>query len=282
MARCQKVTISVLILLLLSCKQSVPESSGATFTFVPEQNGKAKAWSLADLQMGANPQIIEGYDPYYAKKKRFSAVSLGAIATKSFGLSTADLQHRHFVLRARDGYQVPMDGERLFEDASAYLAFQDVDVPGFEPIGPQKVSPAPFYLVWAKPHQIDLETHPRPWQLASIEMRSFESVYPHTVPPTEASALSQKGFRLFREGCIRCHAVNREGGRVGPDLNVPQNVLEYRPEVQVRAYIRNPRTFRYSNMPAHPHLTDGDLDALIEYFRSMKDQKFDPDRSEAK
>ena len=58
---------------------------------------------------------------------------------------------------------------------------------------------------------------------------------------------------------------------------MPQNVLEYRPEAQVRAYIRNPQTFRYGNMPAHPGLTDADLDGLIAYLSAMKDRKFDPD-----
>ena len=70
--------------------------------------------------------------------------------------------------------------------------------------------------------------------------------------------------------------MNREGGRVGPELNVPQNILEYRPEPQVRAYIRDPATFRYGNMPPHPDLTDAQMDALIAYLGAMKDRKHDP------
>ena len=69
--------------------------------------------------------------------------------------------------------------------------------------------------------------------------------------------------------------MNREGGRVGPELNVPQSIVEYRPEAQIRAYIRDPKTFRYGNMPAHPSLTDADLDDLISYFKAMKAQKHD-------
>ena len=38
--------------------------------------------------------------------------------------------------------------------------------------------------------------------------------------------------------------------------NVPQSIVEYRPEAQIRAYIRNPLTFRYGAMPPHPHLDD--------------------------
>jgi cytochrome c1 len=31
-------------------------------------------------------------------------------------------------------------------------------------------------------------------------------------------------------------------------------------------------------MPAHPDLSDADLDALVAYFRAMKDRKHDPGR----
>ena len=81
--------------------------------------------------------------------------------------------------------------------------------------------------------------------------------------------------RRFRDHCIKCHAINREGGRVGPELNVPQSIVEYRPEEQIRAYIRNPATFRYGAMPPHPGLREAEMDALIAYFRAMSTHKHD-------
>ena len=39
-------------------------------------------------------------------------------------------------------------------------------------------------------------------------------------------------------------------------------VTWYRPAAQIRAYIKDPRTFRYGNMPAQPQLREQDLDAL--------------------
>ena len=62
---------------------------------------------------------------------------------------------------------------------------------------------------------------------------------------------------------------------MGPELNVPKNVLEYWSEAQVKAYVKNPSTFRYGNMPPQPQLNDVDLDHLIAYLRAMQKAKFD-------
>ena len=89
---------------------------------------------------------------------------------------------------------------------------------------------------------------------------------------------ARAGFEIFRRECISCHAINGEGGRVGPELNVPRSIVEYRPAEQIKAYIRDPQSFRYTTMPPHPHLTDTDLEALVAYFRTKSTQKHDPNR----
>ena len=63
---------------------------------------------------------------------------------------------------------------------------------------------------------------------------------------------------------------------MGPDLNVPRSIVQYRPIPEIRAYIRNPEATRYTSMPAHPGLSDDDLDALIAYFSAMSQRKQDP------
>jgi hypothetical protein len=63
---------------------------------------------------------------------------------------------------------------------------------------------------------------------------------------------------------------------VGPELNVPRSIVEYRDAATIKAYVRDPASFRYTSMPAHPHLSDADLDGLVAYFTHMSARKHDP------
>lgn len=231
--------------------------------------------TVADLERAAKPKDVAVYDPEYDKLKHLTVLPLAAVVKRGFGEDDATLAGKEFVLRAADGYTVPIEGSRLLEDGGA-LAIADLDVSGWEPVGPRHVDPGPLRVVWLGAGQRDANSYPRPWQLVAIEQARFESVFPHTVPAGQTpGSPAMRGFALFRRDCIHCHAMNREGGHIGPDLNVPQSIVEYRPIAQIRQFIRNPQSFRYSVMPPHPGLSDGDLDDLIAYFQVMAKQKSD-------
>jgi mono/diheme cytochrome c family protein len=291
----KRVILSFALPLVLACndngkdKPIVPvASAAASASAVPPSDGKAELAFVRDgnpvqkldraaLEGAVAPETWTAFDPYYNKPKTFRALPLGPLLVSAFNVPASELEKLDFVLRARDGYTVPLPGTKVMEKGG-YIAVADVEVPAWEPIGPARANPAPFYLVWREDNQRSLDTHPRPWQLATIEIAPFDVTFPHAVPTGFASTTPEmKGFRLFRSTCISCHAINREGGRVGPDLNVPQSIVEYRPAAQIKAYIKNPRTFRYGNMPAHPNLAADDLDALLSYFTAMKDRKHDPE-----
>ncbi|MEJ7733131.1 MAG: cytochrome c [Polyangiaceae bacterium] len=254
-------------------------AADASLTFARDGAGE-RTVTLKEILARVEPVIFRALDPYYQRLKSWRAVPLADVVRLGIAAQPGEkLEELDWVLRARDGYTVPLPGSKVFEPG-AYIAFEDTEVPDWEPIGPQRANPAPFYVVWREDNQQSLETHPRPWQLARIEIAAFSKTFPHTVPagaPPDGAV--GRGFRIFREQCILCHAINREGGRVGPDLNVPQSIVEYRPEKQIRQYVRDPRFFRYGTMPAHPNMKDGDLDDLLAYFQAMKGQKHDSDHA---
>ena len=114
-----------------------------------------------------------------------------------------------------------------------------------------------------------------------IEVARFREAFPRTVPKgLEASHPGWTGYALFQESCASCHAINGQGGKIGPDLNVPRSIVEYRPIEKIKSYVRDPEATRYTSMPAHPDLSDADLDTLIAYFQAMSQRKQDP-RAEA-
>jgi mono/diheme cytochrome c family protein len=65
-----------------------------------------------------------------------------------------------------------------------------------------------------------------------------------------------------------------QGGVLGPELNAPKNVTEYWQLHDLKAFIRNPESYRYqSKMPAFSHFSDADIDAVLAYLQQMKQQK---------
>jgi len=254
-----------LALALSACVKSVsPAGDDAAVLSFAKHGVVVGARTLGELKARVPEETWTAFDPYYQRPKTWRALPLLPVLKDAF--PGEDLLAADFVLTATDGYTVPVSGARLAE-AGAYLAFADAEGP-WQPIGAKGANPGPWYLVWRGEAQQDLTTHPRPWALARIAIERFEDAFPKVVPPA-GDAQVQQGFALFRGLCLKCHALNRQGGTVGPELNVPKNVTEYRDEAFLRAWIRDPFTYRVSVMPPSPQLSEADLDALLAYLRAM-------------
>jgi mono/diheme cytochrome c family protein len=271
--------VAVLAAALLVARAAAADES-AILVFRAADGSETKL-SKGELRARCGAAPVAVLDPYYQTERRFVACPLERVFELGFGAPPAALATEEFLFVALDGYARTAPGSQLAE-GGAYLALEDADrvargESGFDPIDRRQVDAGPFYLVWAGPGRSDAHRYPWPYELARIEVTRFEERFPHTVPTgAEAGSAARRGYAIFRRECISCHAMNGEGGRVGPELNVPRSIVEYRDAATIKAYVRDPASFRYTSMPAHLHLGDADLDGLVAYFTYMSERKRDP------
>jgi len=234
-------------------------------------SGPSKTLLAVDIERLVGSETIKFFDPHHGKNKRYRGWELREVLRLAFGaeLDRDDLSDAVFL--ALDGYASVATKEKLLEEGG-YVVFEDLDMSeGWEPIGRHGADPGPFYLVWTQADQNTSAGFPWPWQLASIALVTFEERFPKVVPENlSAAAPAYQGYQTFKKRCIRCHAINGQGGKVGPDLNEPQNVLEYRSASSVRAFIKDPSQFRHSRMPSHQDLDALALDNLLDYLWHMR------------
>lgn len=250
-----------------------------SLTFFISKNKKAE-FSLSKLKaklkshpvrLEPSPFAINGED---GKTKNYEGFAVKDVLDLVFGAAWRDPKYTGLVFEALDGYQSAAEAPKLLQDGG-YIVYKDLDVKeGWDLVGYKKRNPRPFYLVWTGKDQNTANAFPWPWALAAIHLVEFEQHYPKVVPQgVKKDSPEWRGFQVFKAQCFRCHAIDKQGGAIGPDLGAPKVITEYREAGQLKDFIKKPSLYRHTSMPDHEHLSDQDLEDLIAYFKSKEKKK---------
>ncbi|MCB9568879.1 MAG: c-type cytochrome [Myxococcales bacterium] len=261
--------------------EDVPEDIRNPTLTLTLAGGESRALTLAEMAatIAGGPTTLEVDNPAYKRAITYRGYWLAdVLAAAGVSLDGAG----ELIFHCADGYAATLPVER-FAEASPFLAIGQVGEDGelgWEKvrIGKEYLSPAPFYVVGKDP--ASYAWFGWPLQVTAIEAmgrRSADaSANPEGAPEDGEVA---RGFALFKGSCLACHSVNLQGGSVGPELNTPRNITEYRDRPTLRAFIRDPASFRArSKMPPFPLLGDEDLDAILAYLTYMRGHKRSVDR----
>ena len=211
--------------------------------------------TLNDPAYNSGPRIFEGY-----------LLSDVIDRLKGFRDFAPDAHDLRFV--CNDGYMTTFSFKSL-EGAVGLLAVgvragSTLDWPPYTH-GKKTKTPAPFYLVW-KDEKVSKD-RPWPYQLTRIEVISKQA---------QGSRLQSKngkhlaGRKVYETHCMACHSINLVGGKMGPELNVPQNICEYRSREYLEAFIRLPQSYRAGSlMPAMSFLSTEQMSSLLGYVCHM-------------
>jgi len=233
-----------------------------------------KTVSLDQLLQVLQVHELKLYDVEFKKEKKYKAFLFNDVLTFVYGDQFREGNWTSVSFTATDGYKAVIDLKRFNSD-DAYLVFVDMEFNDWEAIpnhGGDK--PAPFYLVWTETDHIPKNGYSWPWQIAAISLVKMEDQYTVATPEKDkVSSVVYAGYKLFMSRCNSCHAISGEGGGIGPDLNMPMNILAYRSEEMVRSFIRESSRFRVSRMPDFKDLTDEEVEQLIEYLKYLKEKK---------
>jgi len=228
-----------------------------------------KQVSLSELRQRVGDREVEVDDHYLQRRVRYRALPLAALLRAWAPAAPYD----EVLFHCADGYEARASRADLEHGRldSFYLAYGE-DGERFRSTivqGKAQVSPEPFYAVSTDPK--GYQTLSWPYEVVGVEFIRFAEKYPGLLPDAVAqNAQTRAGFDLFRKECLRCHSLNLMGGEIGPELNVPRNITEYRDDAYLRAFIRNASAFRArSKMPPFTQLTDAELGNLIRYLKLM-------------
>ena len=266
----------ILLVFLIGCNKPQKNTEKTAKVVENQVNSDSLTIDLVILKEKGflkNTEVISiKNDPVYHKTKKFNAILLKSLLEKFSSVKRLDASQMKIVFECVDGYKPEMPLDK-FLASKAYLALSDVDAPAgkeWQTImkDNHEMTAEPFYVVYAdSPADNDYKW---PYNLIKIH---FEPAAENEsfIKPHDETAL--KGFELFKKNCQTCHAVNKVGGKMGPELNYPKNVTEYWKTGELKGFIKNPNNYRNEVKMPVLNLSDSEIDEILKYLSVMAKQK---------
>ena len=244
--------------------EEVPASDSLTIDLLDlKDRGLLKATQIVSIKP----------DPVYHKNKRFNALPLKDILEKYSSIKRMNAADLKVVFECEDGYKPEMPLEILLS-AKAFLAISDVDaLKGREweilLKNGQESKIEPFYVVYEGVSGDDL-SYKWPYNLVKIHLAPLHE-NDEALKPKNKSTLA--GYDIFKNRCQTCHAINKIGGKMGPELNYPKSVTEYWKTDDLKAFIQNPASYRYNVKMPTLGIKPEEANAVVKYLSYMSEHK---------
>lgn len=267
-----RYTLGVAALCLaVSCS---PASKHAAKELILKTGTSEKKLTLGELKSRFGAESVQVDDYYLQRPMRYNALNLKKMLT-AFAAESPGFDE--FIFRCADGYlaHVSRADFEVGKLDSFYLAFGEAgdafktDIPQ----GKAEISPEPFYAVATE--KAGFSTLSWPYELVAIELVNFKVMFPKLYfAGLEKDVVVKAGFDIFRKECLKCHSLNLQGGDIGPELNIPKNITEYRDEAYLKSFIRDASSYRAkSKMPPFLNLNDAQLKEILAYLKAMSFHK---------
>ncbi|MEM1121927.1 MAG: cytochrome c, partial [Bacteroidota bacterium] len=210
------------------------------------------------------------YDPVFQKAKTYEAFALKPYLRQLVESQRLDTANTEIIFLCKDGYNPGMSLNKVLQH-EPYLATKDLEAPeGKTWMDTLQGKWNPFYLIWPNQPE-ESKGFTWPYGLAYLQFKASDAAYAAATPK---DSYHLAGFELYKNKCMKCHSMNQVGGIMGPEMNVPKNITEYWTTEDIKAFVKNPYSYRYnSKMPPVANLQDEELDQIIGYLSYMKNQK---------
>ena len=174
------------------------------------------------------PGPLRVFEPYEEREVEFLAIPFTSVLDFVYGDGWRAQPELLLLFTCSDGYQPTLPLQRVL-DHQAWLALDRVGEPGFsilkrESGSRKRIDLSPFYLIWDNLQNAALREegdYGWPYQLVGVDLVRSRDRFPRSAPPADAAPEVVAGYRAFAVHCNRCHAMNGEGGVIGPELNAP-------------------------------------------------------------